>query len=342
MLREIKNNHCNPYWQSFSFTSTATPSASTTIGVGDVVSITRPGIGQVVPVLKTTYNSPALMAVTPGIVSTLADAGHIAAAQTSSTLVPGLHSGAGAATDGTYEVFSFGWRSSDRNNTSPQILRSSKEKERIIWGKITAASGVVTIGNTDFSCVRVSTGTYNITFKRAFSRTPVIQVTGVFAAASGNRIPRVSAKSAGSCTVIFANRGPVVDEPTSFYIIVSGVDSIEEDCRLFAPVYSSQRKARIVGGRVTYSGGVPSITIGAGDFTIADTGVGQCTVTLTKPFAREFAICGAVRTGNRFNLEVSNTASVALIDSIGTASGALADPTSFDFIAIGSDDATEY
>lgn len=341
MLRPITNNHCQSYWQSFSFTSTTAPSASTTIGTGDVVSITRPSAGQVVPVLETPYSSPAITAVTPAA-GALGYAGIIAAAQTNNTLVPGIHDSGGNFIDASYEVFSLGWRSLDRNGTRPQILLSSKEKERIIWCKVTAATGVITIGNSDFTCTRTALGNFTFTFKRAFGRTPVVQATPIFAAVSGNRLPRITAKSAGSCTVVFANRAGSADDPTSFYLIVSGVDSIEEDCRNFSQVFSSQRKPRIIGGRVTYSGGTPSITIGAGDFTIADTAVGQCTITLTKPFAREFAICGAVRTASRFNLEIPNTASVALIDTLGTASGALADPTSFDFIAIGSDDATEY
>jgi hypothetical protein len=342
MLREIKNNHCNPYWQSFSFTSTTAPSATTNIGVGDVTTLTRPGAGQVVPTLKMPYSSAAIMAVTAGITSPIASAGHIAAAQTTTTLVPGMHSGAGAAIDGGYEVFAFGWRSLDRSSAMPQRILSTKERERVIWGKISGSTGAVQIGNSDFTCTKPSTGVFNITFKRAFSRAPIIQITGIFAAVSGNRIGRVTAKTASSCSVEFASRVPAVDDPTSFYVIVSGVDSAEEDCRQFAPINSTQRKPRIVAGRVAYSGGTPSIAIGTGDFTIVDTAVGQCTITLTKPFAREFAVCGAVRTGSRFNLETSNTASVMVVDCIATVSGALADPTSFDFIAIGSDDLTEY
>lgn len=338
MLRELKNAHFNPLLASFQFTTTATPSAVVDIGGGDVSSISRAAAGQPLPVLKTAYTGVA--PITVGCGGTAAANGTyvtIAAAQGTTTLVPGLVTSAGAAADGSMEILSFGWQSSDRNLCTLQLVKATKNHTRVICGKFTGATPTVDLGKKDFTITRSSQGVYTVTFLRPFARTPVI--TGFCVSTGGaNRVLRISAKSVSGCSVLIHNQTPSAADSV-FYLVVTGVDSADETWGLRYPAKNSQRFPRIVAGRISYSGGTPSITVGTGDFTIADTGVGDCTITFTKPFAREPAILAnsrALRTQGH-----TVTASSARILTY-NAGAAATDPTSFDFLAIGSDDLTDY
>lgn len=343
MLRNIKNAHPFPYLQSFSVVSTTAPSVTATIGLGDAPNLARGSAGVVTIGLKNTYGSvPPITACMAGVTSGNGHAACITTAQTNSSLPISNHTTGGVASDGTYEVISLGWRGNPQVPGLGQDVRSSKDRERIIWCKINGTTGAIVYGAQDFACTRSTTGTYSFTIKRGFSRAPVVIATPIIANASGQRIPKLTAKSINAFTIEVRDRTPTLQDPSFLYVAVIGVDSIEETTREMSVLQGTQRKARMIAGRVSYSGGTPSVTVGTGDFTVADTGTGICTITLAKPFAREFAIIGGVRTGARFSLETSTTTSVAVINTPTTAAGTLADPTSFDFIAIGSDDLTEY
>ncbi len=338
MLRELKNAHYNPLLASYEFATTGTPTVTTSIGAGDVFSISRPTAGQPVPVLKTAYTGVApIMVGTGGTAAANGAYVTISGAQGTTTLIPGLVTSAGVATDGSMEILSFGWQSSDRNLCAPQLVKTTKNHSRVIWGKFTGATPTVDFGKKEFTIVRTAQGSYTITFLRPFARVPVITAFCV-STGGANRVARISSKSVSGCTVLVHNQTPSSADSV-FYLVVVGVDSADETWGLRYPIRNSQRLPRIVAGRITYSGGVPSITVGTGDFTIADTGTGDCTITFTKPFAREPAILAnsrALRTQGH-----TVTASSARI--LTYSAGAVAtDPTSFDFLAIGSDDLTDY
>lgn len=342
MLREVKNAHPSPMAQSYSITTTATPSITAPIGTGDAASLTRASAGVFTVGLKNAYGTTGpILALTAGVAAANGSQPVITTAQTNSSLPISLLNTAGSGVDGTTEAWAFGWRGNPQVPGMAQVVAGSKDRERIIFCKVNGTTGAIVFGRTDFTCTRTAQGVLSFTIKRAFARTPVVLATSVIANATGQRIPKLTAKSASSFTVETRDRGPNLFDASFVYIVAVGVDSAEETCSELMALRSSQRKPRIVAGRVTYSGGTPSVTIGAGDFTVADTGTGVCTVTLTKPFAREMAVFGAGRS-TRISLESSASASSFVLNSISASAGTLADPTSFDFIAIGSDDLTEY
>lgn len=99
-------------------------------------------------------------------------------------------------------------------------------------------------------------------------------------------------------------------------------------------------KCHIVAGRISVSGGTPSITQGEG-FSIADTGAGQVTVTLSRPGS---AIVAAVATAIEGTDATAHSVKVDTITS-GTSvlfgiyvhdgtDGALVDNVGFSFLII--------
>lgn len=342
MLRTIKNARPGTSLQSFSILSTATPSVSATIGAGDTTVLTRVGAGVVTVGLENPYGSVApFLALTSGVNAAAGSAACITGAQSGTTLPISNQNTSGSGVDGSVEAIAFGYRVTPQAPGMLQEVRSSKDRERLIWCKIDGATGTVQVGSPDFACTRTGTGTYSITFKRAFGRVPVISVTAAFSTA-GIRNPKLVSKTAQGCVVEVRDRTPSLVDPTFIYVVVVGVDSTEETTRMHSALFGSQRKARIVAGRVTYTAGTPAITAGAGEFTIADTGTGVLTVTMTRPFAREFAVIGAARTTAKIQVNAATTASVAVLNIMSISAGTAVDPTSVDFIAIGSDDLTEY
>ena len=259
----------------------------------------------------------------------------IAAAQTSSALVPSFNNAAGTAVDATGDVVCLGFNSSVTTLCMNQRVESTKVRSRVIFGKMGSTTATVTIGASDFGITRSSAGVYVVTFKKAFSRTPVVVCCGVAALASV-KAPVISAKSATGVTVTCSTEAGAATD-SQFYIAVFGQDTRDEQGGRFRYLQNSQRKPRMLGARVLVAG--PTVSVGSEDFTIVKNGPGDFTLTILRPFKREPIVIGASRS-NRFQC-YSATASTISINTL-AAGGGSADSTSFDIIVIGSDDPSEY
>jgi len=207
---------------------------------------------------------------------------------------------------------------------------------RIIWGKITGSDGSVAIGKGDFSCTRASTGLYTITYKNAFAQTAFAFVIPI---STSNRAATIGVQSASGCTVKTADNTPTVQD-TDFYIVAVGLDTRDMHGNAFSRLQNSQRKPRIVAGQITVTAGAPSFSINSNEFTsVTDNGVGDFTLNLASPFSRECAVL--VCANNCKSTVHTGSASAPRIRCI-TGGGAAFDPTTVDFILIGSDDVSEY
>jgi hypothetical protein len=195
----------------------------------------------------------------------------------------------------------------------------------------------VNIGSTDVSATRTSQGVYAITFKPGFSQTPVIVACGIKSAAV--RAPKVTSESASGCTVsLYDETGTAQDD--AFYLIVVGSDGRDDHGGAFAPIENSQRKPRLVAGRITVTAGAPSLEANSNDFTsVTDNGTGDFTLNLKDSFRRE-CIAIATAEGTRVQVHTASSSAPRLICL--NAAGAATDPTSIDFMFLGSDDPSEY
>lgn len=292
MLREVKNKHFSP--RIVPFTATIGSSGSTVdLGYGDY-TISRASTGTATLTHRNPFSRNGLV-----LISQITTAGGYAtynASTASPSSIPfTLLNAGGSAVDGSITGFSFGWDSTDLSLCKQQRVDSTTAAPRIIWGKVTGTTGVVAINARDFSCTRTAAGTYALTFRNAFGKTPMVKVTG-----SGNTSTtvanrsQVTAVTAAGCTIVMA---PESGTPTDgdFYIAVIGVDGRSDARKGRKPIENSQRKPRIVAGQITVASGVPSITIGgvtggADLISVVDGGTGDFSFTIAEAFAREPAI----------------------------------------------------
>lgn len=350
MLREVINKHIKPRITPFQFT-TAAAGATVNIGYGDFTAV-RTGTGDGTLTARHGFYRNALQFYTPNAGGTVSPAtllGSYAApgAATADNDVFDFiqRDNGGSANEASADGFVFGWDSPDLSLSKQQRVAGTQSSPRIIWGKITGATGVVAIGGNDFDCTRTAAGKYTITFKKAFGKVPTVMVTG-----SGNtstsvaNAPTIGGKTAAGVFVVMSTEAPAAADG-DFYIMAIGCDSLSDSGRGRMPLQNSQRKPRIIGAQLTIAAGVPSIAIGgatggADITTLVDGGAGDFSFTIAEPFIREPAIFLSARV-QRAEVH-SYTAGVVRIKTK-AANGNDTDVSGPVYIfIIGSDDATQF
>jgi hypothetical protein len=294
MLRDVKNKHIKPRIVPFRATLSATAAnVAVNTGYGDY-SIARASAGTGTLTLKEPFSRNCLpflsQETTTGGYTTFNSATGLSATVPFTLLNTG-----GSAVDGVVSGFTFGWDSTDLSLCSLQDVAATISSPRVIWGKVTGTTGAVAINAKDFECTRTAAGTYTVTFRRSFGSIPVVMVTGSGNASTSvaNR-SKVTSVTAEGCVVTMA---PESGTPTDgdFYILAIGTDGRSDAAKGRMPLENSQRKPRIVAGRITVATGVPTISIGGAtgetDLTsIVDGGAGDFSFTISQAFAREPAI----------------------------------------------------
>jgi hypothetical protein len=340
MLREITNKHIKPRISPFKVTTTAS-GVTVNSGYGDFTA-TRAGAGQVVLTDRQGYSRSALVFLTQGTSD-----GYYAAYQSATTNTKDfpirLFVQNGTAAEGILEGFTFGWDSSDLGLTKVQRVAATNNAPRIIWTKI-SSSGVPQINASDFSATAAS-GVYNITYKKAFARTPIVMANSIDSTSSVGISAKITNSTAAGCTITMSPES-TTPGACQFYFCAIGSDAQSDSAKGRMPIQTSQRKTRILAAQVTMASGVPSITVGAetggADFSgIVDNGAGDFSLTFATPFAREPAVF--VTTSNqRSQLSTAATTAGCRV-LIKAANG---DNTDVDGVTnifiIGSDDATQY
>ncbi len=343
MLREVKHNHIRPRLLGFQFTTTVTPSVTANVGSNDLSTLTRGGAGLPVATFKEGTNRTPILVCTNGGAVAAGGYSYLAAASTATQIQPTIANAGGTAVDGTCEALALTYHSSDANIFRPQIVFGSKRRSVIFAAQI-QTDGSVLIGKKDISCTRTGTGAYTITFMRAFGQTPVVIVTSVSTA--GARAPRVDTKSVSGCTITVAdNTGTSQDSKLN--IVVLGCYGRDDHGQARNTLENTQRFPRIVAGQITWTAGTPAFTINPLGFTsVVDTGTGDVTFSYAAtfdrmvPFKREPIVVATARGALRAQIAASSATSLEI--QTRNAGGVLTDATTVDFIAVGSNDATEY
>lgn len=293
MLREVKNKHIKPRIVPFQVTTTAS-AATVNIGYGDYTAVRGGSAGEAALTQRQGYARNGLVFATQSVGAGDYVAYNSATADTDDFPIA-LLSEAGVAQEGSAEGFCFGWDSSDLSLCKQQRVAATQNYPRIIWGKVTGATGVVASNPKDFTVTRTAAGVYSVTFTKAFCKTPIVMVTGV-----GNTSTTVangaflSNKTAAGVTVTMAPESTTATDG-DFYICVIGSQSRSDAARGRMPLENSQRKPRIVAGQVTMASGTPTISIGGATggadlITMTDNGTGDFSVTIAESFIREPAI----------------------------------------------------
>jgi hypothetical protein len=305
MLREVINKHIKPRIIPFQVT-TLSSAATVNIGYGDLTA-TSASAGASILTTRAGFSRNSLIfgttAAAVGSTTTIA-----AASISKNTFTLNSGSQADSGLDATMDGILFGWDSTDLSLCLKQKVVSTQTSPRTIWGKVTGSSGAVAINANDFSCTRVSDGVYTVTFDKAFGKIPVVLIQPISATASA-RVSSYSSKTATGVTVNISDAAATPAD-SDFYILAIGSDSRSDSGRGRMPLQNSQRKPRIVGAQILYTGGVPSIVVGgatggADIGTLVDIGTGNGSFIIGDLFKREPAI---FLTSSRRAQVVSNSA----------------------------------
>lgn len=339
MLRELKTRHNHPRFLYGQITTSGGNTVTKDIGGDDLAAATEAAAGTPSLTLKLPSRRVPVVVATIGADVAAGGYADLSAVSTGSIAKPAFKSEAGVADDGTGDYLIFGYDSSDTDRVVSQIVKATKRRTRMFGGKLTGSGSGITVnfGTSDISASRTSTGVYSLTFKRAFSRTPIVLACGI--KSSAVRAPKVTAKTAKDCIVsIFDETGTVQDD--AFYIVVIGSDIRDEHGLAYAPVENSQRKPRIVVGQVTVSAGTPTFSINSNEFSsVTDNGAGDFTLNLSDVFRQECIVIATARAG-RAQVHTGSASAPRLICL--SAGGVATDPTTVDFILLGTDDPSEY
>ena len=251
-----------------------------------------------------------------------------------------------SADDGAFNAFILGYDSQDSDyiaygkQLAPFEVYNAWNSPRIELFKVTphATTPVINIGSSKATVTRNGTGDYTITLLRPFASDNVVAAVGVIGTTIFHN--HIVSCTASAVRVLIGTAGSGSDG-APFYLVIQGSDNPQYGSRHRKVTKVSDRKPRLIAGHIAVSGGTPSIVCGTGDFTIADTGTGVCTVTFVNPFLRE-PIC-LLNKNTAGNCTFNAAAAVdGLVLNSFNAAGAAADPADYHFMAFGFDDATEY
>lgn len=341
MLRGLKSRQLKSRMGFAQIVTTSAPTISAAVGNGNLTAVTRTST----PIIQATYRKPYRQN-SVFIASQINNQGGFCSVEAASPITPQveINDSTAAATDGTANLLYYGYDSPTIDSIPSANIVCEIDRTRVIWGRVISIGGVA-IGGSDLSAVAGPTGTYTITYKKAFKRTALAFVTPITA---GNYIGvKISNQTATGCTVTTSSATPV-DTAIGFYFMAVGTDSRDETPRVRATPFNSQRKPRMAGIQYTVTSGTPTLSVGTKLATLTDNGAGDTSITLLTPFRREFgvfAMSGSAGTTRLQAVLAANcTSSVADVQTISVA-GTLTDPTlgaSVNVIYIGSEDPSEY
>lgn len=339
MLRTLKHDFAQPRLLAVGATSSG---GSATVGINsdDIYSATSGATGKITLTPRYGFRRAPIAVVTSDWNSIAANGGgYVDGTTAASSLTIGTHSGgAGAGDDGTLNGLILGYNEADavRSRKRAYEVNANLCRPKLYLFKVTPATPAINIGNYHGTLVKNGTGDVTITFNEPFGNGNVVAVATTIL---GTRAEIHASATISTVRVkVFAN-GVASDSP--FYCVVMGQESLEkigvQQDRVLVPGV----KPRLVAGIITYSGGVPAVTVGTGAFTLTDTGTGDVAVAFTDAFAREPIVVASPNTATLVTVKAAASTTGFSLTHF-NAAGTAADPTSLHFMAFGFDDDSEY
>jgi hypothetical protein len=335
MLRTIVNEHYRPRVVGLRYTTSGGTTASVSTGVDNTKSATWTAAGSPLILMKEPFHRNCVVVGSHSDTTSIGGYFIIANAPTATGIQSGIRSNGGSQEEGSANALVFGWNNSSSTNCSPQDVLGTTAYPRIISGVMGTSTALVLVGAGDFTLTRPSTGTYTVTFKKAFSSTPVVVATG---STPNNTIrsARVTNVTATGCTVTLADNTNALANGF-FHIVALGSDCRDSYGGRDKPLQNSQRKPRIIAATYNVGG---AMAVGAEDITLSTMATGDYQFIFKEPFKRAPTVI-ATSGSTRCEIYEHPTATGCRIQTF-TSGGSLADDSRVNFIVIGSDDPSEY
>ena len=341
MLRQIKSP--NRRARLIGFAATTTGASTNTVEVGSGEGTFTNSTEALTLTLREPFARIPVSVCTPGASVGVGGTAHLTGATTTTAVGTSTVNGSASADAGGVEALVLGYDStitevSAKKENLFENVSATFRNPILVAGQVSSA-GAKLIGGSTFTVVRNGTGDYTVTFTRAFGRIPVVVATPFTNGASCH----IASKTDASFNILTYDAANSAADVRFNFIAYGDASSFETRMIKGADVQIGFRKPRMFGGIVTYTAGVPAITVGTGLFTITDTGTGLLDVAFTERFAREPIVVASCMTAARWAslTGASSLATGCQIVSAGS-TGTLTDPTAIHFIVVGSDDAVEY
>lgn len=357
MLREVRNKHIKPRIVPFTTNTTITSGSPVTFltGSGDMNTVTASANGTANLSLKEPFSRASMVF---GNVNGSGYAYYNSATNNASSFPFVLANAAGSGVTVNFNGFVFGWDSTDVSICKAQRVSGTYAAPRILWGKVSGATGTVAIGSADFSCSRTATGQYLVGLKRnSFANNPVFTsgganfipiITGCGVSSSATVAVRTASSQAAvnrglTSMTTYNESGSAAD--ADFYVFAFGSMARSDAGKGREPLENTQRRPRIIAGQITNTSGTPSLSIGGAtggaDFiNLVDNGAGDFSVTFAEKFAREPAVFAFTSLQRAQVHSASATGCRVLTKAAGGANTDVDGVTNI--FVIGSDDVSEY
>jgi hypothetical protein len=339
MLRPIQHAHLSPLLQGYTFTTDAS-TVTVNRGANDATAV-RSGAG------LTTFTQRELGMFKRGPIivgvagDNVADGGFACYDTLPASGVNLLETldAAGSGDNGTGHCILLGWGSGQTDKVSPQNVKATFPRPQLAAWRITN-NGTLTVssGGRQATVTRTGTGVVTFVFNPAVTKVYGIAATPISTTAKRIKVTDVSAT--GLTVKTFDTAGAAAD--CDFYLIVAASKAYFEYGRSRSNLDCKQRDARLIAGRVTVTAGTPAITIGGAtggvDFAITDVGVGEYQIVFSKAFKRAPIVIPLAKDvpAQVKSAWTTTTGNILTFDAAGVAAD-----DSFDFLAIGYDNATE-
>ena len=288
LKRDIRHAFVSPRIIPFKYTSNGASAPTKAFG-GDLTLTSGGGAGAVVFSIDKPFARNALVFASVG--TDVADGGGCweSAQLTNSALTMQSVNASGSIDDGTVYGFMLGYDSANTSHHGKKVSRlvCNRRHSRMLGFQVdTSSSGSIVINSGQATISRTGTGDVTVTLNalHAFGSTDVVVVATPLDDASHRVV--VESTSANTFRLKrFDSSGTAQDGPLN--VIVIGFEQAIDHGGARSLVKNTQLKPRVVAGKINETGGTPAVSIGTGDYTIVDDGVGTYTVTFTNAFARE-------------------------------------------------------
>jgi len=309
-------------------TTAAGPLATNTFGQD--LTLPTSGTGQVQP----TYVKPFVRG-SLGLYSAATSVGNAAITATNDAETPATNliiklktlNSSGSSASGLVRALFAGWDSSfTASSPFPRTYEAKCSQPgasiyALAWN---STSSTITEGASFFTRTSVSDGLDDFAINKPFAQDNLVVLITPWHASSPASATITSATASNIRTALW-DLNSVAAADHSFHALVLGFNRAGQTGGRFAAIRTPQPKARLHAIRIVTTGGVPVITLGNGDATIVDTGVGRYTLTWTKPFKRKPIVVATGTAANRAVLRGEPSVTGCEINSWNAAGSALAD-----------------
>jgi len=341
MLRPLQTGFLNARLLGFTATTAAAANNTVQQGAGEATFTNASSDNILDHTYTHAFGTTPVQVVCAG--AGVADGGVAAVKATATATAGGVATvdGSGAADVGQAHSLVYGHetaetRRSGNKNGRLFDVRSTRKISEVVVGQVSSA-GAVTIGGREFTVTKNGTGDYTITFTPGFGANPIVVATPFNATTDGYAL-RVESVSETTTNILTFDDSEAAADAAFNFVALGFHDSSDYTLQKGGLVMARHRKPRLVAGKVTYTAGVPAVTIGTGEFTLTDVAQGELTITFDEAFARTpIVVASAADTDTHSWVSVKANSATAVTLEVTDELAAAQDPAYLNFLIFGSD-----